>query len=149
MRLRVSIEQPNISVSEITLQFVRGQVSHQHDRMSVILEQEELEPVAHRARPGYPGSGRELTKRRRANAYCGADHHACRPLAQMVIASAQGFCHCSPKLPACHSTTHALDQILHRFRRTRYNIQLPSVAGTSANIEKTSLSGGASRVNAM
>jgi hypothetical protein len=39
-------------------------VSH-HDRMPVILEPEEFELVAHRARPGYPGSGGELTKRRR------------------------------------------------------------------------------------
>jgi hypothetical protein len=33
--------------------------------MPVILEPEEFELVAHRARPGYPGSGGELTKRRR------------------------------------------------------------------------------------
>src|SRR4029077_3894228 len=33
--------------------------------MPVILEPEELELVAHRARPGYPGLGRQLTKRRR------------------------------------------------------------------------------------
>jgi hypothetical protein len=52
MRLRVSIEPPNINVSEITLQFVRGQVSH-HDRMPVTLEPEELERVAHRGKVRY------------------------------------------------------------------------------------------------
>src|SRR6266478_7319511 len=64
MHLRVSIEPPNISVSEITLQLCEGKCPITRPK-PVILEQEEFELVAHRARPGYPGSGGELTKRRR------------------------------------------------------------------------------------
>jgi hypothetical protein len=63
MRLRVSIEPPNINVSEITLQLSEGKCPITTE--CLYLEPEELELVAHRARPGYPGLGRELTKRRR------------------------------------------------------------------------------------
>src|SRR6266446_6794987 len=78
-RLRVSIEPPNTNMRYPCNSIVRGQVSH-HDRMPVILEPEEFELVAHRARPGYPGSGRELTKRRRDSTRAVTGRASAQPL---------------------------------------------------------------------
>jgi hypothetical protein len=79
MRLRVSIEPPNINVSEITLQLSEGKCPITRPN-ACILEPEELELVAHRARPGYPGSGGELTKRRRASTRAVLGRASAQPL---------------------------------------------------------------------